>query len=284
MAGNPGYFSNHSQTRLTTSSAGTNSSSSPVSTTPTPAGNNGNSLPGPNSRARSTSGAVRSNSKHFSLSVSGTEKIGSEKGRGTSADRSSNGGNGLSAVHPLKSTWVIWFHQRQNRTPQTLINYEEGIKRITSFSSVETFWTVFTHLNPASNLQPTTDYLVFHSGVHRPVWEDPMNVRGGKWSIRLRKGVADRLWEDLILALIGDQYENEDEVCGCVLSVRVQEDIISIWNKDESNSQILTRIRETTRRVLNLPASAVFEYKSHNESLQDKSSFRKLPAAANDRV
>jgi translation initiation factor 4E len=70
-----------------------------------------------------------------------------------------------------------------------------------------------------------------------------MNVRGGKWSIRLRKGVADRLWEDLILALIGDQYEDEDEVCGCVLSVRIQEDIISVWNKDESNSQILTRIR-----------------------------------------
>ncbi|KAG8735115.1 hypothetical protein FRC10_010967 [Ceratobasidium sp. 414] len=232
MAGNPGYFSNHSQTRLTTSSAGTNSSSSPVSTTPIPGGNNGNPLTGSNSRSRSTSGAVRSNSKHFSLSVSGTEKTGSDKGRGTSADRGSNG--------------------------------EEGIKRITSFSSVETFWTVFTHLNPPSNLQPTTDYLVFHSGIHRPVWEDPMNVRGGKWSIRLRKGVADRLWEDLILALIGDQYEDEDEVCGCVLSVRTQEDIISVWNKDESNSQILTRIRETTRRVLNLTASAVFEYKSHN--------------------
>lgn len=110
-----------------------------------------------------------------------------------------------------------------------------------------------------------------------------MNAKGGKWSIRLRKGVADRLWEDLILALIGDQFEDEDEVCGCVLSVRIQEDIISIWNKDESNNQVLNRIRETTRRVLNLPTSTVFEYKSHNESLQDKGSFRKLPAA-HDRV
>lgn len=75
------------------------------------------------------------------------------------------------------------------------------------------------------------------------MWEDPTNVNGGKWSIRLRKGVADRLWEDLILALIGDQFEDEDEVCGCVLSVRIQEDIISIWNKDVSNNQVLTRIR-----------------------------------------
>ncbi|QRV74001.1 eukaryotic translation initiation factor 4E type 2 [Ceratobasidium sp. AG-Ba] len=263
--------------------AGTNASSSPASTTPVSGGNNGNPL---NSRSRSTSGAVRTNSKHFSLSVNANENVGLEKGRGASADRGSNGDNPVKTIHPLKSTWVMWFHQRQNRTPQTIMNYEEGIKRITSFSSVETFWTVFTHLNPPSNLQPTTDYLVFHSGVQRPVWEDPMNVRGGKWSIRLRKGVADRLWEDLILGLIGDQYEDEDEVCGCVLSVRIQEDILSVWNKEESNPQILERIRETTRRILNLPASAVFEYKSHNESLQDKSSFRKPPAAtaANDRV
>ncbi|KAF8677455.1 Eukaryotic translation initiation factor 4E [Rhizoctonia solani] len=283
MAGNPGYFSNHSQTRLT-NATGSNNNPSPVST-PAPSGPNGNSLTGPNSRSRSTSGAAPPSavrSKHFSLSVTGTERPSGEKGRGTSADRTGNG-SGLAAVHPLKSTWVIWFHQRQNRTPQTLINYEEGIKRVTAFSSVESFWSIFTHLNPPSNLQPTTDYLIFHSGVQRPVWEDPMNVKGGKWSIRLRKGVADRLWEDLILALIGDQFEDEDEVCGCVLSVRIQEDIISIWNKDESNSQVLNRIRDTTRRVLNLPPSTTFEYKSHNESLQDKGSFRKLPAT-NDRV
>ncbi|KAG8714770.1 hypothetical protein FRC11_007181 [Ceratobasidium sp. 423] len=244
MAGNPGYFSNHSHNRLTTNNAGNNTNSSPVST-PTPSGPNGNGLAGPNSRSRSTSSAappLAVRSKHFSLSVTGTEKSSAEKGRGTSMDRAGNG-SGLPAVHPLKSTWVIWFHQRQNRTPQTLINYEEGIKRVTAFSSVESFWSIFTHLNPPSNLQPTTDYLIFHSGVQRPVWEDPMNVKGGKWSIRLRKGVADRLWEDLILALIGDQFEDEDEVCGCVLSVRTQEDIISIWNKDESNSQVLNRIR-----------------------------------------
>ncbi|ELU43477.1 eukaryotic translation initiation factor 4E class II [Rhizoctonia solani AG-1 IA] len=290
MAGNPGYFSNHSQTRLT-NTTGSNNNPSPVST-PAPSGPNGNSLTGPNSRSRSTSGAAPPSavrSKHFSLSVTGTERPSGEKGRGTSADRTGNG-SGLAAVHPLKSTIrgmyadlasLLQLGDLVPPAPPTIIDgfAEEGIKRVTAFSSVESFWSIFTHLNPPSNLQPTTDYLIFHSGVQRPVWEDPMNVKGGKWSIRLRKGVADRLWEDLILALIGDQFEDEDEVCGCVLSVRIQEDIISIWNKDESN----TMSRDTTRRVLNLPPSTTFEYKSHNESLQDKGSFRKLPAT-NDRV
>lgn len=70
-----------------------------------------------------------------------------------------------------------------------------------------------------------------------------MNKDGGKWIIRLRKGIADRLWEDLMLALIGDQFDEKDYVCGCVLSVRAQEDIISVWNKDDSDVEAKARIR-----------------------------------------
>ena len=92
-------------------------------------------------------------------------------------------------------------------------------------------------------LQPTTDYLLFHSDVRRPVWEDPMNIDGGKWIVRLRKGVADRLWEDLVLGTIGDQFEESDGVCGCVLSVRVQEDILSVWHRDEKDTVAKNRIK-----------------------------------------
>lgn len=90
---------------------------------------------------------------------------------------------------------------------------------------------------------PTTDYLLFHSQIRRPIWEDPLNIDGGKWIIRLRKGIADRLWEDLVLGIIGDQFEEEDEICGCVLSVRTQEDILSVWNKNEKDSVARGRIR-----------------------------------------
>jgi len=92
-------------------------------------------------------------------------------------------------------------------------------------------------------LQPTTDYILFHIDVKRPVWEDPLNKDGGKWIIRLRKGVADVLWENLVLALIGDQFDEEDRVCGCVLSVRSQEDIISVWHQDEKDAVAKEHIR-----------------------------------------
>ncbi|EEB87202.1 hypothetical protein MPER_15547, partial [Moniliophthora perniciosa FA553] len=123
-----------------------------------------------------------------------------------------------------------------------------GIKKISAFSS------------------PTTDYLLFHSGIRRPVWEDPLNITGGKWIIRLKKGVADRIWEDLVLAILGDQFDEcrqapdnaaevanswEDssdsdtewpEICGCTISVRQSEDIVSLWNRVEVDIKVRERI------------------------------------------
>jgi hypothetical protein len=46
------------------------------------------------------------------------------------------------------------------------------------------------HCNPPrapSVLAPTTDYLLFHAAVQRPVWEDPLNMTGGKW-IKVAEG------------------------------------------------------------------------------------------------
>jgi len=128
---------------------------------------------------------------------------------------------------------------------------------------VESFWSLWTHLAPPSALQPTTDYLLFHSGIRRPVWEDPLNLSGGKWIIRLKKGVADRIWEDLVLAVIGDQFDGcrslaepnggldpEDasrtewpEICGCTISVRQSEDIVSLWNRVDGDVKVREKIR-----------------------------------------
>jgi len=183
--------------------------------------------------------------------------------------------------HPLRQEWVFWF--RQQRAPgNKIVNYEEGIKRVAAFDSVEAFWALWTHLNPPTKLQPTTDYLLFHAGVRRPVWEDPLNADGGKWIIRLRKGVADRLWEDLVMGIVGDQFDFGDagddadgasEICGCTISVRPAEDIISVWHRRTDPARV-DRIRDTIRRVLSLPPNTVMDYKTNNDSMNDKSSFR----------
>ncbi|KAI7871568.1 translation initiation factor eIF 4e-like domain-containing protein [Spinellus fusiger] len=175
-----------------------------------------------------------------------------------------------SHCHPLHYTWVFWFMHRNPR--EKITNYEESMKRISSFSSIEDFWAVYSHLRRASELPNISDYHLFKSGV-RPVWEDEVNVHGGKWIVRLKKGLASRYWESLVLAIIGEQFEVNDEICGAVLSIRGSNDIISVWNKTSSNGRINLKIRDTIKKTLGLPQDTIMEYKSHNDALRDNSSF-----------
>lgn len=91
--------------------------------------------------------------------------------------------------------------------------------------------------------------------------QDEANSSGGKWMVRLRKGLASRCWENLILAILGEQFMVNDEICGAVVSVRYSEDTISVWNRTASDQMTTTRIRDTLKRVLNLPPNTILEYK-----------------------
>lgn len=141
------------------------------------------------------------------------------------------------APWPLKYSWVVWF-----RPPTPKNNdYEKSMKPLCRMSTAQDFWKVFVHLKRPSSLPTVSDYHVFKEGI-RPVWEDEENKRGGKWIMRLKKGVADRYWEELLMACIGDQFnEAGEEVCGFVLSVRSGEDVFSIWTKNDGGRNIKIR-------------------------------------------
>ncbi|XP_038049898.1 eukaryotic translation initiation factor 4E type 2-like [Patiria miniata] len=175
--------------------------------------------------------------------------------------------------HQLQYSYSMWFSKRTPGNKASSTNYEQNIKTVGSFASVEQFWTLYTHLARPCDLTSSSDYHLFKQGI-KPMWEDDANKSGGKWIVRLRKGLASRLWENLILAMLGEQFMVGDEICGAVVSIRFAEDIISIWNRTSSDVTISLRIRDTLRRVLNLPPNTIMEYKTHTDSIKDNSSFR----------
>lgn len=95
-----------------------------------------------------------------------------------------------------------------------------------------------------------------------------------------------------MLALVGDQFAGIGgaeggtelpDICGATISVRQNEDIVSVWNRVEGDQKLRERIRsvplldaneclrsdrvslsDTIRRVLNLPPTVIMEYKSNN--------------------
>ncbi|KDR09888.1 eukaryotic translation initiation factor 4E type 2 isoform X2 [Zootermopsis nevadensis] len=169
--------------------------------------------------------------------------------------------------HKLQYAYCLWFSRRSPGKQASVQNYDQNLKLIGRFASVEQFWALYSHLVRPSDLQSHSDFHLFKVGI-KPMWEDEANQRGGKLILRLRKGLASRCWENLVLAMLGEQFMVGEEICGAVVSIRYQEDIISVWNKTASDSSTTARIRDTLRRVLNLPPNTILEYKTHNDSLK----------------
>ncbi|KAK9072679.1 hypothetical protein SSX86_009114 [Deinandra increscens subsp. villosa] len=215
----------------------------------------------------------------------------------SSEDRDRQSRELKAGLHPLKNKFVFWYTRR---TPgvRTQTSYEDNMKQIMDFSSVEGFWVCYCHLARPSSLPSPTDLHLFKQGI-RPLWEDSANCNGGKWIIRFKKAVSGRFWEDLVLALVGDQLDYNDNICGVVLSIRFNEDILSVWNRNASDNQtkvfmgrqhltdscwavnevcfrdqVVMALRDKIKRHLKLPHGYVMEYKPHDASLRDNSSYR----------
>ncbi|XP_041956881.1 eukaryotic translation initiation factor 4E type 2 isoform X1 [Alosa sapidissima] len=123
--------------------------------------------------------------------------------------------------HPLQYNYTFWYSRRTPGRPASSQSYEQNIKQIGSFASVEQFWRFYSHMIRPGDLTGHSDFHLFKEGI-KPMWEDDANKSGGKWIIRLRKGLASRCWENLILAMLGEQFMVGEEICGAVVSVRFQ--------------------------------------------------------------
>uniref|UniRef100_A0A8C3MD71 Eukaryotic translation initiation factor 4E family member 2 n=1 Tax=Geospiza parvula TaxID=87175 RepID=A0A8C3MD71_GEOPR len=136
------------------------------------------------------------------------------------------------AEHPLQYNYTFWYSRRTPGRPTSSQSYEQNIKQIGTFASVEQFWRFYSHMVRPGDLTGHSDFHLFKEGI-KPMWEDDANKNGGKWIIRLRKGLASRCWENLILAMLGEQFMVGEEICGAVVSVRFQvsafENCASMW-------------------------------------------------------
>lgn len=174
------------------------------------------------------------------------------------------------AVTPLANEWSFCIFYRA-KGPNANSQYQDDIHHVHTFGSIQGFWSLYSHVKKPNDLEPPTDYHLFRSGI-RAIWEDEDNVNGGKWMIRLKKGLASYYWERLIIALIGEQFPAD--VLGAVVSVRYVEDIISLWNRTASDPEIRHEICRSLCQALELPPDTTLEYKKHDESVKDHSSFR----------
>lgn len=164
-------------------------------------------------------------------------------------------------LHELQTEWSLWLYTNNKSR-----KWEENLQHVISFKSVEEFWAVYNHIQLSSKLTPGHDYALFRAGT-RPAWEDEANKTGGRWMLQLpakqhRATNLDRLWLELMLLIIGEDFNNPEEaslINGAVVSIRFKEDRIALWTGDASQGQSQRAIGQQLKNRLNLQATISFE-------------------------
>ena len=156
----------------------------------------------------------------------------------------------------------IWLFRREQTTKvvKGSQNYEDMLEHIGTFDTVERFWSLYSHIKRPSDL-PSVNLSVFRKGI-KPLWEDEANKKGGKFGIRVKKGISSHCWEALLLAVVGNQLGvGPDEICGVTISVRTECDIMTLWIRTSDNMTKIQRMKQRIRflhmrlRLLNLRKS-----------------------------
>ena len=145
-----------------------------------------------------------------------------------------------SPPHPLHSAWAFWAQKKLKRTPGA--SWHEGTTCLGRFDTVEGFGALYARLARAEAVPGSADVMLFRDGV-RPMWEDEANKVGGKWTLTMRKAGASVLWEELVLALVGETLDAAADVCGAILSVRYQDQSLSLWHRSSDNDAVTARLR-----------------------------------------
>jgi len=175
--------------------------------------------------------------------------------------------------HPLETAWTLWFDKKQ-ADRQESDEYIEGLKKLGGFNTVEGFFRHYAHLSRPAHFPRDHNILCFRKG-YKPMWEEFPD--GGCWIVRVKhkssQNYVNRMWENLLLACIGEAFEMPD-VVGCVLSRRFKDDVLSVWNISNDNPHGRFRIGEKLKEILELDMNALIQYKEHMTSMHDFSTYR----------
>jgi len=140
----------------------------------------------------------------------------------------------------LENTWSIWF-DRYKGAGLTVEEYAASLHQLGSFDTIQSFWRWYNNLPLTNKLRPRDSYHLMKNNI-RPRWEDPANVGGGSFSIRVPKSDTDAAWLQVLLATVGEQFSRtmneKDDICGVTVSIRRDENLITVWHRNATQANV----------------------------------------------
>jgi hypothetical protein len=129
----------------------------------------------------------------------------------------------------LNDVWTMYFHDPNdlNWTNSSYIN-------LGNISTVDDFWNHHSQLK--DNIHKGMFFLMREHVF--PCWDDPCNIKGGCFSLKVLKDDMPAFWEDLCIKLLGETILKDDKqdfwdiVNGVSTSPKKHFCIIKIWLKN----------------------------------------------------
>ncbi|GBG64239.1 hypothetical protein CBR_g41160 [Chara braunii] len=172
--------------------------------------------------------------------------------------------------HPLYNHWTLWYDAGSSGGGRggpggRQAAWGSTLRQVYSFGFVEDFWCMYNNIKPPSDLRKGTDLHMFKRNVE-PKWEDPVCEKGGKWTVASpAKQVLDAFWLNTLLALIGEQFDEGNDICGVVVNIR-DKDRISLWTSTATNEVRQMSIGKQWKVVLDLNEKSMMGFTAHEDA------------------
>ena len=197
---------------------------------------------------------------------------------------------------PFQYVWAVW-HENPSKAPvhaePTPTSSPDGPAPSTSLSTstfstrltllsdsvpdIGVFYKIYNNL-PWEALKLKDSIHIFRAGV-KPLWEDPENLEGGAFTLKVRRdeGRAVKTWEEICLLGCGGELQaafveagiTKDHVLGMSYSPRLYWGLITIWTKkgDSFKSvEVLEKMMlERLSPDLRPGSSGEYYYKKHSQ-------------------
>ncbi|KAM7259898.1 hypothetical protein ACFE04_015639 [Oxalis oulophora] len=168
----------------------------------------------------------------------------------------------------LERKWTFWYDNQSKPKQGTAAAWGSSLRSVYTFETVQEFWALHDQIFKPGKLPPSTDFHLFKTGVE-PKWEDPECANGGKWSVTCKgKAQLDSMWLETLMALIGEQFDEADDICGVVASVRQRHDKLALWTKNATNEAAQMSIGRKWKEILNTTESITYSF--HDDSKRER--------------
>jgi hypothetical protein len=135
---------------------------------------------------------------------------------------------------PLLHNVILYFSDTSSAKAKNANSYSSTIRPMFLCETVWQFssrWRKFKErFSAPSQMMPNQNLYFFRQGVE-PMWEDPLNAKGGRMTLSPTKMALDEIWEVVLSAFVGGTCHNS--VVGVVMSRRGRGDRIEIWMDEQ---------------------------------------------------